>query len=96
MNRAEVLEAVRAYRRDKGSHYAIIRLGVFGSVARDHMTDVSDVDIVVELGKPDLFVLIGIKQDLEEVLHRPVDIVRYRAQMNPELRRRIDAEAIYG
>jgi len=28
-------------------------------------------------------------------LHRPVDIVRYRQKMNPELKRRIEAEAVY-
>lgn len=41
------------------------------------MTDESDIDIVVELKKQDLFNLIGIKQDLEATLHRPVDIVSY-------------------
>ena len=53
------------------------------------------VDIVVELGKPDLFYLIGIKQDLEEKFNRPVDIVRYRDRMSAFLKKRIDKEAIY-
>jgi predicted nucleotidyltransferase len=38
---------------------------------------------------------IGLKQELEELLELPVDIVRYRNGMNPELKRRIDAEALY-
>lgn len=50
----------------------------FGSVARNEFTENSDVDVVVELAKPDLFKLIGIKQELEELLHCTVDIVRYR------------------
>jgi predicted nucleotidyltransferase len=58
--------------------YEIIRIGVSGSAARNSMNEQSDIDIVVELGKLDLFYLIGIKQDLEEKLHRPVGIVRYR------------------
>ncbi len=70
-------------------------LGVFGSAARDEMTDSSDVDVVVEILKPDLFTLVGIKQDLEERLHRPVDIVRYRGSMNAFLKTRIDREAVY-
>ena len=40
------------------------------------MNDKSDIDIVVDLGRPDYFNLIGIKQALEEQLHYPVDIVR--------------------
>ena len=39
--------------------------------------------------------LVGIKQDLEEVFKRHVDIVRYRDKMNPFLRKRIEKEAVY-
>jgi predicted nucleotidyltransferase len=42
-----------------------------------------------------MFCLIGIKQDLEEKFHRPVDIVRYRDRMNAFLKKRIDNDAIY-
>jgi len=59
------------------------------------MTESSDIDIVVELGTPDIFLLIGIKQELEEQLHCPVDIVRYRKKMNAFLKNRIDQEALY-
>ncbi len=45
--------------------------------------------------KQDLFVLIGIKQDLEEILQRPVDVVSYREAMNVLLKKRIDEEALY-
>jgi hypothetical protein len=42
-----------------------------------------------------MFNLIGIKQDLEEEFHRPVDIVRYREKMNRFLKRRIEKEVVY-
>jgi predicted nucleotidyltransferase len=51
--------------------------------------------VVVELENPDLFNLIGIKQDLEERLHCSVDVVRYREKMNGYLKHRIDQEAFY-
>ena len=95
MDRQEILETVRQYRTGKGRQYPIVRIGIFGSAARDRMKDNSDVDVVVELGKPDMFVLIGIKQDLEEELQCAVDIVHYRPRMNPDLKERIEAEAIY-
>jgi Nucleotidyltransferase domain. len=59
------------------------------------MNEASDIDVVVELERPDLFNLIGIKQDLEEQFGRSVDIVRYREKMNDFLKRRIDQEAVY-
>ncbi|MEE8389473.1 MAG: nucleotidyltransferase domain-containing protein, partial [Anaerolineae bacterium] len=61
----------------------------------DEITDVSDVDVVVELDRPDLLILVGIKQELEESLQRSVDVVRYRERMNAYLKRRIEQEAVY-
>ena len=77
------------------NHFDIIKIGVFGSFARDSITLQSDVGIVVLLADQDLFNLIGIKQDLEEELQLPVDVVSYRKKMNPFLKRRIDSEAVY-
>ena len=73
----------------------IVRIGLFGSAARGDMGEKSDIDIVVQLKTQDLFDLIGIKLDLEEQLHRQVDIVSYREKMNKFLKRRIDKEAVY-
>ena len=95
MNRDEIINYLRRFREKYHSQYNIVKIGVFGSAAKDSMNDKSDIDIVVDLGRPDYFSLIGIKQALEEQLHYPVDIVRYRDNMNKYLKQRIDAEAIY-
>jgi hypothetical protein len=95
MNRDEIILFLRRFREKYDAKYSIIKIGIFGSAARDSMNDRSDIDVVVNLGKPDFFNLIGIKQALEEQLHYPVDIVRYRDNMNKYLKQRIDREAIY-
>ena len=95
MKRDNVLRILMRFRDLKQDEFGIIRIGVFGSVARDEMTDISDVDVVVELDQPDLLTLVGIKQELEESLHRSVDVVRYREGMNAYLKRRIEREAVY-
>ena len=95
MERDEVLRAIMSFRDLKQDEFGIVRIGVFGSIARDEITSASDVDIVVELDRPDLFALVGIKQELEELLHRPVDVVRYRKRMNAYLKRQIEQEAVY-
>lgn len=61
----------------------------------DEAADDSDVDVVVRVAKPDLFLLAGLKYELEERLHQPVDIVAYRENMNRFLKKKIDGEAIY-
>jgi predicted nucleotidyltransferase len=50
----------------------------FGSYVRGDNNANSDIDILVDLprGKT-LFDLIGIKQDLEEILQKKVDVVEY-------------------
>ena len=95
MTRNEVLDTLAEFCATRQDEFAIVRIGVFGSTARDSATDESDVDVVVEMREPDLFQLVGIKQELELLLNRPVDIVRYREQMNRFLKQRIDEEAVY-
>ena len=95
MRRDDILRVLARFRDLKQDEFGIVRIGVFGSVAREENTDASDVDVVVELGRPDLLVLVGIKQELEELLHQPVDVVRYRERMNAYLKQRIEQEAVY-
>ena len=95
MRRHDILYTLARFRELKQDEFGIVRIGVFGSVAREEITDASDVDVVVELDRPDLFALVGIKQELEELLHRPVDVVRFRQRMNAYLKRRIEQEAVY-
>jgi predicted nucleotidyltransferase len=95
MNRDEILSFLHQYKERNRKKYGIINIGLFGSASRRSMTEQSDIDIVVELEDPDMFNLISIKQDLEEELSKPVDIVRYRKKMNAFLKSKIEKEAIY-
>lgn len=95
MKRDEILRVLARFRERRQGEFGIVRLGLFGSVARERTTEASDVDVVVELIDPDLLILVGVKQELEELLHMPTDVVRYRDEMNPYLKRRIEQEAIY-
>ena len=94
MNQA-IITTITDFREQRAAEFGIVRIGLFGSAARGSSHAGSDIDIVVEMREPDLLKLVGIKQELEELLHRNVDIVRYRVDMNPFLRQRIDREAVY-
>jgi predicted nucleotidyltransferase len=95
MDQKEIILTLKKFKEETKNKYHIKSLGIFGSVAKNCMNENSDIDIVVNLTKQDLFELIGIKQDLEEILKYPVDIVSYRDRMNAFLRKRIDKEAVY-
>jgi predicted nucleotidyltransferase len=74
--------------------YGISKIGVFGSVARSQDNIESDVDIIVEM-HPDLFKRICLKNELESILGKKVDVVRYWKGMNRFLKQRIDQEGLY-
>jgi predicted nucleotidyltransferase len=95
MRQDEIISTLHRFKEMNKDRYEIIRIGIFGSVARGDINEQSDIDVVVELEEQDLFNMIGIKQDLEELLHKPVDIVSYREKMNQFLNKRIDKEAVY-
>ena len=94
LQKSDVLESLRKFKKYKGAAYGIARIGIFGSIAKGMANDDSDIDVVV-LGKSDIFNLIGIKQDLEEEFKCKIDLVRHRENMHPFLKKRIDEEAVY-
>ena len=75
--------------------YGVTRIGIFGSVARDEASEQSDVDIVYEMSRPNLFTVVHLKKELEHILRCPVDLVRYRDRMNPLLKKRIEKDCVY-
>ena len=91
----EIIEFLKLHRTFFETEFSVSKMGIFGSYARGEARDDSDIDIVVELKKPDLFCLIGIKQTIEEEFGGKVDIVRLRENMNLTLKKRIEKDVIY-
>jgi predicted nucleotidyltransferase len=67
---------------------------VFGSWARGDMRTDSDIDLLIRLepGRT-LLDLVAIKQDIEDLLNRPVDVVT-EAGISPYIRERVLREAV--
>ena len=95
MNKELILKTLRKFKKDNEKKYHLIKIGIFGSYAKNKENENSDIDVVVQLSKQDLYELIGIKQELEQEFHKSVDIISYREKMNNFLKDRINKEAIY-
>ena len=95
MKRDDILAILREFKRDHAERYGILEIGVFGSSARDDAREDSDVDICIKTKTPNPFVLVHIKEDIEQMVQKHVDIVRVREKMNPFLRERIKRECRY-
>jgi predicted nucleotidyltransferase len=95
VDRTQVVNIISQFKAQNLDRYGIKKIVIFGSLASNSASSPNDIDVVVELEKPDMFYLIGIKQDLEALFNMPVDIVRYRKSMNKYLKKRIDKDAVY-
>jgi uncharacterized protein len=91
----DILNFLASRKAEFENKYTVTKLGLFGSYARGEATEQSDIDIVVSMQKPDAFLLLGLKEELEESLKTHVDIIRYREKMNEYLKNRIEKEAVY-
>jgi len=94
-NRSDVINILKSFKNKFAKKYGIISMGIFGSAARNELTNDSDIDIYVQTETPNPFVIVHMKDDLETILGRRVDIVRIREFMNKTLKNRIEKEGIY-
>lgn len=95
MTKDSAIKILQSFKLNNQDKYGIESIGVFGSVARNEAKKNSDVDICIKTKKADIFALVHIKEELEELMSANIDIVRIRDKMNPFLKNRIDKEAVY-
>lgn len=90
----EVLNRLRQHQPDWHRRFHVVELGLFGSVARGDARPNSDLDVWVQLDPLTPYALVHLKQELEELMQCPVDLVRLRDRMAPTLRKRIEQEGL--
>jgi uncharacterized protein len=74
--------------------FGVARLSLFGSFARGEGREDSDVDLLVEFGRPvGLFEFVRLQRELGERLGRSVELVT-PAALKPQVRDKILAEAV--
>lgn len=83
------------FKQKFGLKFGLIRIGIFGSVARNENDENSDLDIVVELEKPSLSIMYNLRESLRTLFGCNVDVVRFRESLPPTLKANIQNEAIY-
>ncbi len=70
------------------------RGAIFGSYARGDYHKDSDIDLLVDFDYPaSLFDLIDLKEGLEKISKRKIDLVTF-ASISPHLKKRIDKEQV--
>ena len=95
LNKEKIISYLKEYKQKHTEDYHLTKLGIFGSVARDEQNKQSDIDIVVEFSKPNLFIQAGIMEDLKEQFDTNIDVIALSNHTNPKLLQRINQDVIY-
>lgn len=95
MNRSTTLQLLSEHKKELAQRFGVVRLALFGSVARDAAKEGSDVDVLVAFDGPATSArYFGVQFYLEDLLGVPVDLVTEKA-LRPELRPYIEKEAVH-
>ncbi len=87
----EILKKYKPILREK---FNVKKIGIFGSYVRGDESERSDIDILVEFYKPVGWEFIDLKEFLEKVLNKEVDLATVNA-LRPQLKDKILKEVIF-
>jgi predicted nucleotidyltransferase len=91
--RSQLIQQHRDAILDLAARHGATSVRIFGSLAQGEGAEDSDLDLLVTMEeKRSLLDLVGLKLDIEDLLHRPVDVVTEPA-LSPYIRDRVLAEA---
>lgn len=91
--RDTILKRLRAALPDLRREFLVRGMALFGSAARNEITDGSDVDILVDVDPAIGLGFVILAERLERAVGRKVDLISSRA-LKPELRKLIEPELI--
>ncbi len=79
MKREDIERVLKEHKNYLTEHFFVSKIGIFGSYVRNDHSDESDIDILVEFSRPVGFEFIDLKDYLESLLKKPVDLVTINA-----------------
>ncbi|TGL17092.1 toxin-antitoxin system toxin subunit [Leptospira yanagawae] len=93
-SKKELIEELTKIKPILNNDFGVLKIGVFGSFAKDNINSNSDVDLLVEMKSPDFDSFVGLKIYLEKLFERNVDLVRKRNLIKPSFLKRIQKDII--
>jgi uncharacterized protein len=94
MTKATILETLNRSGDEILARFGARHISLFGSAARDELCEGSDIDVLVEFeGAATYAAYFGLKDYLENLLGRPVDLVTDKS-LKPRARRHVEKDVI--
>ena len=96
MTKDMILESLRLHKEELTNKYGLIKIGLFGSYARDEQREESDIDIAIEIqkDKKNIHTFLKIKREIEDLFGKKVDL-GIESSLKPIAKEYINKEIIY-
>jgi len=94
MTKEYILNFLTTHKQELQSNYALTKIGLFGSYAKNTANENSDIDIVIQSTKKDFFLRDDLKEYLEANFKLPVD-VGYVDSIRAYYKAKIEKDIIY-
>jgi predicted nucleotidyltransferase len=94
MDRESILNFLTTHKQELQNNYALTKIGLFGSYAKNTANENSDIDIVIQSTKKDFFLRDDLKEYLESQFKLPVDI-GYLDSIRSYYKSKIEKDIIY-
>ncbi|WP_128894324.1 nucleotidyltransferase family protein [Longirhabdus pacifica] len=79
MEKKDIEKILKEQKNHLYEHFFVNKIGLFGSYARNEHHSESDIDILVEFYKPVGFLFFDLKDYLESLFNKKVDLVTVNA-----------------
>ena len=91
-----ILQSLTAHKEEFFSEYGLLKIGLFGSYARDEQREDSDIDIAIEIAKDkkNIHTFLKIKREMENLFGKNVDL-GIESALKPIAKEYISKEIIY-
>lgn len=91
VNKDDYINLLQQHADEMRENYGLRSMTMFGSVARGDDNKNSDVDLFVDM-EPKITTITKLKEFLEKLLNRSVDLVRKHKHLNPFLLKEIEKD----
>jgi len=93
--RQRIIDILRCFKKNNEKKYGIESMALFGSVSRGEQNENSDIDVLISLNAPSLYLFTEIEMALKSVLKRNIDLVSAKAKRRKEFDDEISKDLIY-
>ncbi|WP_245568951.1 nucleotidyltransferase family protein [Desulfobacter curvatus] len=95
LSKNHIIEQLKTDKDFLKQNFGVIKIGLFGSYAKNQQTQNSDIDLLVEFQEPRFDWIANLQAYMEQRFEKKIEIVRKRELSNSKFFDRVEKDVIY-